>query len=40
MKWVLLHPDQEQAENVPCRRAAFGGMLSDNGCVYLLASIS
>ena len=39
MKWELLHPDQEQAEDVPCRRAAFGGMLSYNGCVYLLASI-
>ena len=39
MKWELLHPDQEQAEDVPCRRAAFGGMLSDNGCVYLFGGI-
>ena len=39
MKWELLHPDQEQAEDVPCRRAAFGGMLSYNGCVYLFGGI-
>ena len=39
MKWELLHPDQEQAEDVPCKRAAFGGMLSYNGCVYLFGGI-
>ena len=39
MKWELLHPDQEQAEDVPCRRAAFGGMLSYDGCVYLFGGI-
>lgn len=39
MKWELLHPDQEQAEDVPCRRAAFGGMLNCDGCVYLFGEI-
>jgi len=38
-KWALLHPDQEHGEEVPCRRAAFGGMLSYDGCVYLFGGI-
>ena len=39
MMWELLHPDQDQAEDVPCRRAAFGGMLSCDGYVYLFGGI-
>ena len=38
-KWELLHPHQDHAEDVPCPRASFGGMLSIDGCVYLFGGI-
>ena len=38
-KWELLHAHQEHAEDVPCPRASFGGMLSADGGVYLFGGI-
>ncbi len=37
--WDLLHPNDEQARDVPCPRAAFGGMLDYKGRIYLFGGI-
>ncbi len=38
-KWELLHPHQDEDDEVPCPRAAPGGMLSYDKCIYLFGGI-